>query len=186
MLAADGEEYPGQFASLGRCHDSDCPFYLPDGTPRNRRPSAPAPAPNRPSRNWDSRSDDATYGDAAARVLCRLIGAEPGGRTLIECLERRHIAPDRVAALANAIEGDGTLTLSWGERVGVECKASTHRGNVCISDFEFDRSLAKVLAAWVPGTEELCWFTTMERARAAATWIDDPGVWLVCRDRIDR
>ena len=137
-------------------------------------------------RPWDSQSDDTLYGDAAARVLCRIIGAEPSGRTLNECLDGNFVSPSFITARENAISGDGVLTLSWGERVGVECKASTYRGNVCISDFEFDRSIAKVLAAWVPGTEELCWFTTMERARAAATWIDDLGVWLVCRDRIDR
>lgn len=175
MLAADGEEYPGQFAAMGRCHDDTCMLYHRDGTPREDA------APRR--RAWDSLSDDTLYGDAAARVLCRVIGAEPSGRTLQECLERKFVAPDRNAALANARDGDGTLTLSDGRRVGVECKASTTgTANVCWDPDSMALSEARVLAAWVPGTAELCWYAVDTQWRKAMRWLEKQRTCLICRD----
>lgn len=136
-------------------------------------------------RRWDSLHPDTLYGDAAARVLCRVIGAEPSGRTLQECLDGKFIEPSRLEAACNLVHGDGRFTLSDGREVGVECKASTQGANVCISDMELEESEAGILAAWVPSAVELCWFATMRQARSAKLWLNVQETWLICRDKMD-
>jgi hypothetical protein len=131
------------------------------------------------NRKWDSLSPDALYGDAAARVLCRLYKIEPGGRTLQECLDKKFVAPSSKEALRNAIEGDAA-------GLPVECKASTrsNSANVCIKDFELQNSKAKVLLAWAPETQEICWVATMDDARANKIWLEEQSCWLIPRDKI--
>lgn len=138
-------------------------------------------------RRWDSQHPDTIYGDASARVLCRMLGAVPSGRTLQECLDRVVVPKDSAEALANGLNGDGVLALSNGTRVGIECKASLNgTANVCWDPWEFQRSTAAVLAAWVPATHELCWFATADEARAVAHWLERNDTWLICRDRLGR
>ena len=120
-------------------------------------------------RTWDSQHPDTLYGDAAARVLCRLLGAEPSGRSLQQCLDALYVEPSPAEAARNARNGDGTWAMSDGSLVGVECKASMgDSANVCWSDREMGVSMVGVLAAWVPGTGELCWFATRKQVESAA------------------
>lgn len=136
-------------------------------------------------RRWDSCHPDTLYGDAAARVMARMLGAEPTGRNLQQCLESFPIASSSSEALENGLGGDCFLTLSSGQRVGVECKASLNgTANVCWDPWERSRSSVGVLAAWVPGTDEICWFATVDEAQLASIWLERNDTWLVCRDRL--
>ena len=138
-------------------------------------------------RKWSSTDPDTLYGDAAARVLARMLNATPSGRTLQECLDKKFVEPSSPDARENGLAGDCFLTLSSGERVGIECKASLNgTPNVCWDPWEKSRSRAKVIAAWVPGTTEICWFATREEAEWATTWLKENDTWLICRDRLGR
>lgn len=129
-------------------------------------------------RRWDSLHPETLFGDAAARVLCRIAQVEPSGRTLQQCLDRVPVPANDWAEMENARHGDGG---------GLECKASLKSANVCISDFELSHTRALVLAAWVPATDELFWFADMEEVRkpSARFWLSAEQTWLVCRDSIE-
>lgn len=136
------------------------------------------------NRKWDSLHPDTLYGDAAGRVLCRLFGAEPTGRTLQECLDRKHVKSSAQAAIENAIRGDGVKIVD-GMFAGVECKASTNgSANVCWNDNELSISKAKFLCAWVPGTDEIWWHCTVDEAKDIKHWLTFNDTWLICRDRL--
>lgn len=138
-------------------------------------------------RVWDSLHPDTLYGDAAARVLCRMLRAEPSGRSLQQCLDMVPIQADPVAAVENGMNGDGRLTLSNGDIIGVECKSSLNgTPNVCWDRWEFSRSSVGIIAAWVPMTDEICWFALANEARSIAIWLETNETWLICRDRLGK
>lgn len=127
-------------------------------------------------RQWDSLHPDTLYGDAAARVLCRILDVEPSGRTLQQILDQVPIEPNKEYALQNAIEGDGR----W-----LECKASTKdTANVCITELELYHSDTVAVAAWVPGTDELFWVASKDEVQKAARWLEFDETYLVCRDML--
>jgi len=130
---------------------------------------------------YNPYSDKAKFGDAAARVLARLLGAIPSGRTLNQILRNESGDVSAKEAIRNGRYGDAVLHLK-DRIVTVECKASEYSANVCIDDVELGSSEAEVLAAWVPNSTEIWWVTTMDAVRKIAKWNAGKRFWLICRD----